>query len=374
MRVLVNAVGAVMGGAGRHLPSLVEALASAEPAWDLEVWVSGGAGAARTVPDNVTIRERHRVTRTGYLAWNAWGLNRRARSAGAGCMVNLTNQGPVFRGPPSVLYQRNALYFDPSWVRRLRRRDRLEAAARRGLAFREMGVADVVVTPTEAMARFLRAWPAAPGFSHVTIPHAVDGARFSYRPRPLRTLDGARLLVVSHAAAHKGMDTALGLVAGLAGAGYEPGTLTLTLDQAAASGDRRYYRMLVALAATLGIADRVRFVGRVEDAERLYHQADVVVVPSLTESFGFPLLEAMACGVPVLASSIPASLEVGRDRCSWFEAGDSEDALRALIELATLTPAEARSRLDRGRRSAEERTWAANAAALAQVVRQVASR
>lgn len=69
-------------------------------------------------------------------------------------------------------------------------------------------------------------------------------------------------------------------------------------------------------AATLGIAERVRFVGAVANAglPPYYAAADLVVLPSRPpESFGMVLIEAMACGRPVLASDIPGVRAVVRD-------------------------------------------------------------
>lgn len=62
----------------------------------------------------------------------------------------------------------------------------------------------------------------------------------------------------------------------------------------------------------LGIADRVHFVGEVSDNDLvdLYNGAEFVAMPSLYEGFGLPAIEAMACGVPVLAGSVGAIPEV----------------------------------------------------------------
>jgi glycosyltransferase involved in cell wall biosynthesis len=66
---------------------------------------------------------------------------------------------------------------------------------------------------------------------------------------------------------------------------------------------------------------RVHALGALEPAElaRWYRGARAVAVPSLYEGFGFPLLEAMACGTPALASRTTSLVEVGGDGCAWIE-------------------------------------------------------
>jgi glycosyltransferase involved in cell wall biosynthesis len=68
-----------------------------------------------------------------------------------------------------------------------------------------------------------------------------------------------------------------------------------------------------ALIHQLDCTRRVHFVGWVDDAElgRLYGTARAVVIPSIHEGFGLPVLEAMHNGTPVVASDIPAFREVG---------------------------------------------------------------
>jgi len=57
-------------------------------------------------------------------------------------------------------------------------------------------------------------------------------------------------------------------------------------------------------AAELGVSDRVRFTGPMANVETAYHAADVFVMPSSREAFGMVLVEAMASGLPVIASRI----------------------------------------------------------------------
>lgn len=370
MKLLVNAVGAAMGGAARHLPLFVDALAATEPTWDLSVCVS--PGQERLVPACNSVRALPVGVRSGpeRLRWEARGLSRVVRRVGAACVLNVTNHGSLVRCGPSVLYQRNALYFDPSWVRRLGPRGRLAAMARREVAYREMAKADVVITPTQAMADFLQSWSRAPrNMRHVVVPHAVDAGQVLYAPKPLATLDDLTLGVISHPAPHKGIETAVRVLAALAAEGRNP-RLLLTIDRVGyAEPFQRYVEGIVGLAEVLGVRDRVHLAGATDDVQSVYDQCDVVVVPSLTESFGFPLVEAMARGMPVLASAIPASMEVAGEFAAWFPPGDHESATEALRRLASTARADARATLDRARKRTEELTWDRNAQAVASVIR-----
>lgn len=124
-----------------------------------------------------------------------------------------------------------------------------------------------------------------------------------------------------------------------------------------------------------GIAERVRFVGFVP-ADQLgawYARADVLVNPSLSESYGVPLVEAMAAGVPVVASRIGGIPEVVDDGETGLlvEPGDPH-ALAAAI-LAVLDDAGLADRLRAaGRRAAAGRfTWDQRADALWAAYRRV---
>ena len=75
--------------------------------------------------------------------------------------------------------------------------------------------------------------------------------------------------------------------------------------------DEKYVAQLHALAAELGISEDLVFVGGVplEETVHFYQAADVFVYPSLNETFGLPIIEAMACGCPVVTSDTTAMPE-----------------------------------------------------------------
>jgi glycosyltransferase involved in cell wall biosynthesis len=107
-----------------------------------------------------------------------------------------------------------------------------------------------------------------------------------------------------------------------------------------------------ALAQAESMAGRVRLAGEVSDAElrSLYAGAAVLVMPSLYEGFGLPLLEAMQLGCPVLSSSAASLPEVAADAALYFDprSQHSEAELAACL-LRVLDPAAMCALAERGR-------------------------
>ena len=85
--------------------------------------------------------------------------------------------------------------------------------------------------------------------------------------------------------------------------------------------------------AELNLGEQVRLLTDIDDEQlrRLYGRAAAFVYPSLYEGFGIPLLEALACGCPVVASDIPSTREVAADCAIYFDPTSSEN-LRAVLE------------------------------------------
>lgn len=93
-----------------------------------------------------------------------------------------------------------------------------------------------------------------------------------------------------------------------------------------------------------------------DDLPALYNLASCLVYPSLCEGFGMPVLEAMACGTPVVASPRGALTEVGQDAALWIDPED-EDSLVAAIEKVLEDGALARELRRRGLERAAHFRW-----------------
>jgi glycosyltransferase involved in cell wall biosynthesis len=178
------------------------------------------------------------------------------------------------------------------------------------------------------------------------IPSGVDVARFrgteDVRVRVRRDEWGARsgepvVLVVGALVARKGHAVLLRAARSLAARGLRPTCVFC--------GEGRGRSELEGLAADLGVAGSVRFMGWRSDVAPLLAAADIVVVPSLHEGLGVAALEAGAASRPVIASRTGGLAEVVLDgETGWLVPPDDPDALAAALEAALRDPEEARRR------------------------------
>jgi L-malate glycosyltransferase len=131
------------------------------------------------------------------------------------------------------------------------------------------------------------------------IPNGVTVERFTPVPgvRPVRTI-----LTVANLRREKAHDILLQAAALLAPAHPD---LSFVI-----AGDGPRAAELRAMAARLGLADRVRFLGHVEDVPTLLGQGHAFVLPSISEAFPNAVIEAMAAGLPVVASAVGGLLDL----------------------------------------------------------------
>ncbi len=112
--------------------------------------------------------------------------------------------------------------------------------------------------------------------------------------------------------------------------------------------------------AALGLRHKVHLLTGAGDMDlcRLYNRAAALVYPSRYEGFGIPLLEAMACGCPVIASRIPSTVEVGGGCPLLFDPARPEELLMAFDQILSEGRGSVRTRagLLRSRSYSWERT------------------
>ena len=124
------------------------------------------------------------------------------------------------------------------------------------------------------------------------------------------------LAVVAQLTPWKGQDDAIRALAGLRASGRDATLLLAGSAKFAGAGtqfdNRAYERELHELAASLGVEERVRFLGERGDVPRVLAATDLLLLPSWQEAFGRIAIEAMAMGVPVVATETGGPAEIVR--------------------------------------------------------------
>ena len=210
------------------------------------------------------------------------------------------------------------------------------------------------------------------------VPLGVDHAFFSPGSQAgaraaLKLDDRPMLLFVGRLQSLKGADLA---IEALAASRHRHATLLLCGGPSGVHGDV-YVDELRALARRLGVADRLRWVTPKPHhlLSTYYRAADVVLVPSRSESFGLVALEASACGVPVIAADVGGLATIidhgrtgflvdGRDPASWAMRIDS------ILDDPALASAIGAEAAARSRRYA----WSTTAARLRRLYSDLAAR
>lgn len=122
----------------------------------------------------------------------------------------------------------------------------------------------------------------------------------------------------------------------------------------------------------LGLEPHVEFKGVVSTEEliRIYSAADVLLFPSFHEGFGLPILEAMACGCPVITSNCSAMPEVAGDAAVLVDPYDPGSIARAIHHVIT-DDSTRRRLIERGRQRARQFSWERSAREVVRVYERV---
>ncbi len=184
------------------------------------------------------------------------------------------------------------------------------------------------------------------------------------RARARLGLPSTFLLFVSTLEPRKGVDTLIEAFARIAGA---------VPDELVIVGKRGWFwEKLIAQVQRAGLERRVRFLDYVpqEQLPVVYNLARAFVFPSRYEGFGFPPLEAMACGTPVICSNASSLPEVVGDAAILIPPHDGEGFARAMLQIVGNECLRAELR-ERGLRRAQVFSWERAARETLQVYREV---
>jgi glycosyltransferase involved in cell wall biosynthesis len=354
--VLVNAVSAKMGGAVNYLTNLLRHLPPRESGYQFFVFLP--SETAKGLPDVAGNIRLCPVPDKKIGGWRrVWWEQVTLRHFLVGEKVDVlysTANFAMFRCPVrQILLVRNALYFsklyqDEFWARHSLG-FRVAFGLRRWLICKSVQSADIVMTPTQAMLDELRRFVEVESWKGLVNPYGVNPTG-SFLPEvkgeALQSLPGTtpvtRLVYVSLYSEHKNLTTLLRAMPLLNRDGTRKFVLKTTVDPAWEGANWTVtYKGDLALGRQGDVAPWVEFLGPLgrQQVQELYREGDLFVFPSLCESFGHPMVEAMAHGLPIVAADTPVNREVLGPAALYFSPYSPEELaveVRRLAEDDTL--------------------------------------
>lgn len=364
IRVLVNGIHAKSGGGVTYLRNILPILAEDD---DLETHLLLHRDQSELYG---FLSEKVRVHLLEFdnrffsaLVWEQLALPFLARSMSADVTFSPANYGPLF-APNRVIVLRNSLAVVGRETRISRRLYWIGLALMTGLS---------LLTCTKAIAVSQYARNALTfGFGsrlrdRVTIVNHGVNPVFS----PDDTVDREPyLLAVSDIYIQKNIHTLIEAMATVHRRRPE-----IKLKIAGRSIDSGYMRELQERIAELDLAEVVEFLGerRTDELLELYRRCLVFVFPSTVETFGNPLVEAMACGAPVACSNTAAMPEIVGDAAEFFSPLDAGEMAARILAIAD-DPALRRELGHRARKQAAGYSWTKAASETADVIKSAARR
>jgi glycosyltransferase involved in cell wall biosynthesis len=292
----------------------------------------------------------------------------------------------LYRSPvPQILLSRNALYISPDFERDLRQRGDyrlwLDNEVKAVFARWSIGAADCTVAPSATFARELRRWT---GTDVVSIHHGFDRELFFRDQSPLPPavqgkVDAAegsvRLLFVSHYNYYRNFETLIRAVAILKRK-LRPRAVRLLLTCKLNSKDNPgEYRAdaAAALVKQLDLDCEVVELGAVPYSllHHLYRACNFYVTPAYAETFAHPLVEAMASGLPVIASDLAVHREICGEAARYFPRFSPQGLAEAVIGALESTDQVAAMR-QRGKSRSLDFSWDKHVTELLELARRLA--
>ena len=325
IRIVINGIHAKSGGGVTYLRRILPEIAD-NPNLDLHLFLHREQfNLFYPIPDGVKVTVfNFKPSFISTLFWEQLSLPVIANSMGADVLFSPANYGPVF-ARNHVLLLRNAV----SVIRLTNRlRPMLYWLALSGATIMSLLGAKRAIAVSKYAARILTF--GLPSYFTRKVAVVYHGTQ----PIPARDQDTATdsntILAVSDIYIQKNYHTLIQAFAKVHERHPE-----LVLKIVGREIDSHYAAECKALVEKLGLGDRILFMGHMETASviELYRNCLVFVFPSTVETFGNPLVEAMAAGAPIACSGTAAMPEVVEDAGLIFAPYDADDIAAKLLKL-----------------------------------------
>jgi len=320
MKIIVNAISAKTGGILTYTKNLMRSLA--ERNIDVVFALPSDTELQADVP--AIYLSADRMGPVHRLLWEQIVWRRIVRSHKPDILFSSANFGLLAPPVPQVLLVREGGLFDPFYLTNvapsLYTKPIFHRIARRRLIIASARASDMVMTPTETMKDLLVSWAGDLEGRVRKNQYGTLSGLFTPGPAPRGwKQDGViKLLLVSAYYPHKQPGLVSEAVKILNDRGI-PCHLTLTMEMQQIAGTRGGAQDYFLLGNGIE-RGHVSMLGHVpyDRLPDLYRSHDLFVFPSLSETFGHPLAEAMSTGTPIVASDTPVHREVCQNAAEYF--------------------------------------------------------
>lgn len=373
--VVVNAISLKEGGALVLLQNLLAEMVRLRPEWQWHV--ATNEVARQHLPDlrhtSFHVYPEHRISGLGVRLWYETVLPRLLQHVKADLLFSQTNYLPARKLPcPALLLVQHAGHFSDVF-KRLNEEQLPGLAAR--LAWRQKGrwvrnsirSAQMVTVQTEALVKRIVQDTGVSRDRTRVIPHGIGLAmpQDALAQAPVAG-QPVRMGYVTKYGVQKNFGVLFAAAAQLKAQGVRP-VIVLTLDP-----DHPGTQSVLYLARQHGVQDAIENHGEVSpfEIDAIYRDLHLSVFPSLCESFGFPMVEAMAYGLPLLIADVESNLEVAGQAGLPFPRHDS-DALAELIGKLVEDPAWHKESARASQVRAAHFSWGGAAAATLELIAEM---
>lgn len=384
IHLFINALSASAGGGLTYIRNVVPQLAIRD---DVRATVLVGDALRNEIleSDRITVvKERFHSGASSRFWREQRTLPKAIRQSGADVLLCPGNFA-LFRSPvPQILLSRNALYTSPDFLRDVRERGDyrlwIDTKIKGALARWSVLWAERTVAPSEAFAGQLRRWT---GKDIQCIHHGFDFNSFFGESAPLpqnmkdqltSAAGAVKILFVSHYNYYRNFETIIRAVALVKKRlPKRKVRLILTCKLISQENPGSYQaETAAALVRSLKLAEDIVQLGAVPYSllHHLYESCDFYVTPAYAETFAHPLVEAMASGLPVIASDLPLHREICGEAGMYFPRFSAEALAERITQLSDSETKRTRMR-DMGLIRCREFSWSKHVEALLKLARHL---
>ena len=375
MRLLVNALSARRGGILTYTRNLLSSLADR----GLDITIAVPDEFANDDMENVRTFNIVRFSPLHRLAWEQIYWRKFVSDHAPDVLFSSANFGLLNSPVNQVLLLREGGLFDPFYLANMTAVQGVGSAFnryfRRRLMLMSARSASHIITPTDAMRDAVSLWEPAIQEKCTVNPYGTinDAFRPGQEPRPWWAGGTLKLLYVSVYYPHKVPNLVCQAVDLLNRRGIQAhATITMSLEEFTDTRGSALDDKILLDAQKRGIVTLGPH--KYANLPQLYRDHDVFVFPSVSETFGHPMAEAMSTGLPVVASNTPVNQEICGEAAIYFKPFSARGIAERIEELNNSEALRNRLSAEGRHRAVSRYSWEDHVDRLVDTFEAVASR